>query len=285
VAVLAMGGFTSAPPVWVAKELGIKTFLHESNAVPGRANRLLARLVNEAFLGFPEAAARLNARKHTVTGTPVRPEFQVRPAADCRRALGLDPDLPTVLVVGGSQGASGLNKLVLAALPGLSARRWQWIHLTGANDFERVKAAYAQAGLRAVVRPFLAEMDLALGAATAAISRAGASSLAEMAALQLPTILVPLPTAADNHQYFNARLLADSGAARLLDQQTGTPAEVAASLTSLMEDAAVRSQLRTALARWQAPQSAAEIAASILRQSTQSLPLAAGPAAANILTT
>ena len=285
VAVLAMGGFTSAPPVWVAKELGIKTFLHESNAVPGRANRLLARFVNEAFLGFPEAAARLNARKHTVTGTPVRPEFRVRPAADCRRALGLDPDLPTVLVVGGSQGASGLNKLVLAALPGLSARRWQWIHLTGANDFERVKAAYAQAGLRAVVRPFLAEMDLALGAATAAISRAGASSLAEMAALQLPTILVPLPTAADNHQYFNARLLADSGAARLLDQQTGTPAEVAGSLTSLMEDEAVRGQLRTALARWQAPQSAAEIAASILRQSTQSLPLAAGPAAANILTT
>ena len=285
VAVLAMGGFTSAPPVWVAKELGIKTFLHESNAVPGRANRLLARFVNEAFLGFPEAAARLNARKHTVTGTPVRPEFRVRPAADCRRALGLDPDLPTVLVVGGSQGASGLNKLVLAALPGLSARRWQWIHLTGANDFERVKAAYAQAGLRAVVRPFLAEMDLALGAATAAISRAGASSLAEMAALQLPTILVPLPTAADNHQYFNARLLADSGAARLLDQKTGTPAEVAASLTSLMEDEAVRGQLRTALARWQAPQSAAEIAASILRQSAQSLPLAAGPAAANILTT
>ena len=285
VAVLAMGGFTSAPPVWVAKELGIKTFLHESNAVPGRANRLLARFVNEAFLGFPEAAARLNARKNTVTGTPVRPEFQVRPAAECRRALGLDPDLPTVLVVGGSQGASGLNKLVLAALPGLSARRWQWIHLTGANDFELVKAAYAQAGLRAVVRPFLAEMDLALGAATAAISRAGASSLAEMAAVRLPTLLVPLPTAADNHQFFNARLLADSGAARLLDQKTGTPAEVAQALTSLMEDEAVRSRLQTALARWHAPQSAAEIAASILRQSTQSLPPAAGAAAAKVLTT
>ena len=285
VAVLAMGGFTSAPPVWVAKELGIKTFLHESNAVPGRANRLLARFVNEAFLGFPEAAARLNARKNTVTGTPVRPEFQVRPAAECRRALGLDPDLPTVLVVGGSQGASGLNKLVLAALPGLSARRWQWIHLTGANDFELVKAAYAQAGLRAVVRPFLAEMDLALGAATAAISRAGASSLAEMAAVRLPTLLVPLPTAADNHQFFNARLLADSGAARLLDQKTGTPAEVAQALASLMEDEAVRSRLQTALARWHAPQSAAEIAASILRQSTQSLPRAAGAAAAKVLTT
>ena len=178
-----------------------------------------------------------------------------------------------------------MNKLVLAALPGLSARRWQWIHLTGANDFELVKAAYAQAGLRAVVRPFLAEMDLALGAATAAISRAGASSLAEMAALQLPTILVPLPTAADNHQYFNARLLVASGAARLLDQKTGTPAEVATSLTSVMEDEAVRNQLRTALALWHAPKSAAEIAASILRQSTRSLPLPATPAAAKVLTT
>ena len=112
-----------------------------------------------------------------------------------------------------------------------------------------------------------------------------ASSLAEMAALRLPTLLVPLPTAADNHQFFNAQLLVASGAARLLDQKTNTPAEVAQLLTSLMEDDAVRIPLQAALARWHAPQSAAEIAASIIRQSTQTVPLTTRPAAAKILTT
>ena len=117
------------------------------------------------------------------------------------------------------------------------------------------------------------------------VIRAGASSLAELAALRLPALLVPFPAAADNHQFFNARLLVASGAARLLDQQTGTPAEVATALTSLMEDNAVRIKLQTALARWHAPQSAAEIAASILRQSPQTRPLAVAPAEAKVLTT
>src|SRR5208337_954747 len=102
-AVLAMGGFTSAPPVFVAKELGAKTFLHESNTIPGRANRYLARFVNEAFISFPEAAG-LRARKITRTGTPVRSQFQPSNPAPCRAAFGLVPDRPTILVMGGSQG-------------------------------------------------------------------------------------------------------------------------------------------------------------------------------------
>ena len=178
VAVLAMGGFTSAPPVLAARFSGTKTFLHESNTVPGKANRLLARLVDTAFVGFPETAARLRAKNTLVTGTPVRPQFSRATNAElCRRTLGLAPHLPTVLVVGGSQGARGLNDLVLSALPLLKNRGWQWLHLTGAPDFEKVKSAYAAQGIAAVVKPFLAEMDLALGAATAGISRAGASSL------------------------------------------------------------------------------------------------------------
>ena len=107
-------------------------------------------------------------------------------------------------------------------------RTWQWLHLTGANDFEKVKAAYAARGLKAVVKPFLAEMDLALGAATAAVSRAGASSLAEIAAMRLPSLLVPFPAAADNHQFYNARAFEATGAARLLEQKNATPEKVAA---------------------------------------------------------
>ena len=281
-AVLAMGGFTSAPPIFVAKDLGVKTFLHESNTIPGRANRLLSRFVDGAFVGFPEAAARLKTRKVTVTGTPVRPQFQPQDAAKCRSALGLDPNRPTILVVGGSQGASGLNEMILSALPCLAERgqlarevglggehaggppALQFLHLTGAKDFEKVNAAYTARGIKAVVKPFLAEMDLALGAATVAVSRAGASSLAEIAAMRLPALLVPFPAAADNHQFFNASAFEKTGAAKLLEQKYSTPEKVAAILTEMIENEAARSKMQSALAQWHAPKAAEQIAENIL---------------------
>ncbi|HEX3628644.1 MAG TPA: undecaprenyldiphospho-muramoylpentapeptide beta-N-acetylglucosaminyltransferase [Verrucomicrobiae bacterium] len=268
-AVLAMGGFTSAPPVLAARKLAAKTFLHESNTIPGRANRFLTRFVDEVFVGFPETAGHLKARKTTVTGTPVRPEFSRNDATveKCREQLGLDPALPTILVVGGSQGASGLNAMILSTLPLLTARNWQWLHLTGANDVEKVRAAYAAQKTRAVVKTFLAEMDLALRAATVAVSRAGASSLAEMAAVRLPSLLVPFPAAADNHQYFNALAFEKSGAVKLLEQKDSTPEKVAAILGELVENETARSKMQSALAQWHAPNAAEQIAGNILRVS------------------
>jgi UDP-N-acetylglucosamine--N-acetylmuramyl-(pentapeptide) pyrophosphoryl-undecaprenol N-acetylglucosamine transferase len=265
-AVLAMGGFTSAPPIWVGKDFGAKTFLHESNAIPGRANRFLARFVDEAFVGFPETAARLRAPKVTTTGTPVRSQFQPRDPAACRIALGLASNRPVVLIMGGSQGASGINEMILSALPvlGERAKNWQWLHLTGTNDFEKVKTAYDARGLNAVIKPFLTEMDLALGAATVAVSRAGASSLAEIAAMRLPSLLIPYPTAANNHQFYNARAFESTGAARLLEQKTATRENVADLLCELIEDAAARSKIQTALAQWHAPHAAGQIAETIL---------------------
>ncbi len=277
-AVLAMGGFTSAPPVLAARKFGAKTFLHESNTIPGRANRFLARFVDEAFVGFPEAAARLKACKVSVTGTPVRPQFQWGEATDeparedarptkiavCRADLGLEANLPTILVVGGSQGASGLNDMILSALPLLTQKNWQWLHLTGANDFEKVKAAYTAKNLKAVVKPFLAEMDLALGAATISVSRSGASSLAEIAAMRLPSLLVPYPTAADNHQFFNARAFEKTGAAKLLEQKNFTPEKVAAILIVLVENNLARVEIQNALAQWHQPKAAEQIAGNIL---------------------
>jgi UDP-N-acetylglucosamine--N-acetylmuramyl-(pentapeptide) pyrophosphoryl-undecaprenol N-acetylglucosamine transferase len=263
-AILAMGGFTSAPPVLAARKFDAKTFLHESNTIPGRANRFLARFVDEAFIGFPEAGSRLRAKKVSVTGTPVRPQFQARDAAECRVALGLDPNLPTILVVGGSQGASGLNEMILSALPLLAGKNRQWLHLTGANDFEKVKAAYAVQNLKVVIKPFLAEMDLALGAATACVSRSGASSLAEIAAMRLPSLLVPYPTAADNHQFVNASAFEKTGAAKLLEQKNSTPEKVAAFLTELVENDLARSEIQNALTQWHAPKAAEQIAENIL---------------------
>jgi UDP-N-acetylglucosamine--N-acetylmuramyl-(pentapeptide) pyrophosphoryl-undecaprenol N-acetylglucosamine transferase len=265
-AVLAMGGFTSAPPILAAGKFGAKTFLHESNTIPGRANRFLARFVDEAFVGFPAAAARLRARKVTTTGTPVRPQFQPGDPAPCRAAFRLESNRPTILVMGGSQGASGINDMILSALPLLGNRTsaWQWLHLTGPGDVEKVEQAYAARGFKAVVKPFLAEMDLALGAATIAVSRAGASSLAEIAAVRLPSLLVPYPTAADNHQFYNARAFEATGAARLLEQKNATPEKVAALLCELIEGPAARAKIQAALAQWHAPKAAEQIAEIIL---------------------
>ena len=266
-AALAMGGFTSAPPILAARRAGARTFLHESNTIPGRANRWLSRAVQGAFVGFPGAVERLHSSVVTVTGTPVRACFKAREAAACRAELGLDPARPVVLVMGGSQGASGINELVLQCLPRLRESRsagWQWFHLTGPNQAEKVAQAYAALKLQAVVRPFFAAMDVALGAATAAISRAGASSLAELAAMRVPSVLIPYPTAMDNHQFHNARAFEASGAAFLLEQKSTTPEMLVPMLSDLVEKPAVREKMQSALAQWHAPHAAEEIAEAML---------------------
>lgn len=266
-AALAMGGFTSVPPVLAAKRCGARTFLHESNTIPGKANRVLSRFVDCAFVGFSGAAARLKSRRSAVTGTPVRPQFHPRDTAECRRALGFDPLRPVVLVMGGSQGASGVNELLVRALPLLAQTvpHWQWLHLTGPKDAENIRAAYRKAELTALVFSFFSEMEVALGAADAAVTRAGASSLAESAAMRLPAVLVPLPTSADNHQLCNAQAFEQGGAAYLLDQKRGTPELLVKQLRELVEDADARSRMQTALAKWHAPNAAQEIAEQILK--------------------
>ena len=202
----------------------------------------------------------------TVTGTPVRPQFQPRDAAACRAALGFDPARPLVLVTGGSQGASGVNHLVIQTLPLLAklAPGLQWLHLTGPNDAEKVKQACAAQNLKAVVHPFFAEMEIALGAATVAVSRAGASSLAELAAMRVPPVLVPFPAAAGNHQFHNARAFEETGAARLLEQKDATPEQLARLVWELVENPAARERMQAALARWHAPQAAEQIAEQII---------------------
>jgi UDP-N-acetylglucosamine--N-acetylmuramyl-(pentapeptide) pyrophosphoryl-undecaprenol N-acetylglucosamine transferase len=267
VAVLAMGGFTSAPPVLAAKLYRAPAFLHESNAVPGRANRWLSWIVSRAFVGFHEAADRLHVRQVKVTGTPVRPQFQPGDTAARREAIGLDPQRPVLLVTGGSQGAVGLNDLMVQTLPLLAklAPELQLFYLTGPNDVEKVERACAAHPIKAVVRPFFPEMHLALGAATAAVSRAGASSLAELAAMRLPAVLVPYPAATDNHQYCNALAFVKTGAARLFEQREGRPKVLASLILELADDSAVRARMQEALAQWHAPEAASQIAESILQ--------------------
>ena len=265
-ALLAMGGFTSAPPLLAARRSGAQTFLHESNTIPGRANRWLSWVVNRAFVGFPRAAERLHTRAVTVTGTPVRPQFKPLDATACRRSLGLDPACPVVLVMGGSQGASGINDLVSRALPVLSkaASELQWFHLTGPNDLGNVQRAYDALGLRASVHAFFSDMGVALGAASLAISRSGASSLAELAAMRLPAVLIPFPAATDNHQFYNAQAFVDSGAAVILEQRGATPEALMNLILELARNTDTRGKMQAALARWHSPRAAEEIAESML---------------------
>ena len=270
-AALAMGGFTSAPPILAARRCGAKTFLHESNTIPGRANRWLSWVVDQAFVGFPDAAARLHTRQTTTTGTPVRSQIQPADSGACRAALGLEPTRPVLLVMGGSQGASGINEMVLKGLPLLAQRapQLQYLHLSGPADEPRVRAAYTAAGLRAVVQSFASDMAQVLGAASLALSRAGASSLAELAAMRLPAVLVPYPAATDNHQFHNARAFEQTGAARLLEQHTTTPDALADLLLGLLGSAPARELLQAALAQWHNPRAAEAIAESMLFQVTQ----------------
>lgn len=274
-AVLAMGGFTSAPPVLAGRKFHAATFLHESNTIPGRANRLLSWFVTQAFVGFPSCADRLRTNDVLVTGTPVRSQFTRGDAAAARTALGLQPQRETLLIMGGSQGASAINQLVVRCLADLCAALpdVQFLHLTGTKDHEKVAAAYREAKAAAVVRPFLTEMELALNAATVAVSRSGGSSLAEFAALRVPAILIPFPAATDDHQFHNARALVETGAARMLGEQRATPENLARMVQELMTNAAERRRLAAALAEWHHPNAARVIAEAILKKNPRWKPV------------
>jgi UDP-N-acetylglucosamine transferase subunit ALG13 len=168
--------------------------------------------------------------------------------------------------MGGSQGAESINQLMIDTAPRLAAKlpTLQFLHLTGPNDMERVRRAYAAGQQKAVVQPFLTEMELALGAATVAVSRAGASSLAELAAMQLPTILIPYPSAADDHQFYNARAFAEAGAARMVGQKNVTPEILAELVTGLVSHEKEREHIRAVLRQRHVPDAAARIAERIL---------------------
>lgn len=266
VMVLAMGGFTSAPPVMAGRWAGAATALHESNTIPGRANRMLARWVGDSLVGFAEAGPRLGGARVVVTGTPVREEFRVMDAGAARKKWGLDPVRPVLVILGGSQGATGLNEVVRAALPAM-ARHWptlQYIHLTGPRDVSAMTLAYAGLGLDARVSAFSDRMELVLGAATAALARSGASTLAELAAMGVPSVLIPFPSAVDDHQRVNAEVFVKAGAARLLAQRDAQPRLLCDALSGLVDSTVERERMGVAAARLHRADAAERIADHLL---------------------
>src|SRR6185295_18728916 len=212
-AVLGMGGFTSTAPIMAGRMRGIATFIHESNAIPGKANRLTARMVRAVLLGFKECAPFFPRVRTEVTGTPIRKELQRLDQKIARQRLGLREDLLTLLVMGGSQGASGINQAMIKSLPALQGLPLQVIHLSGARDERLVADNYQREGIPAFVAAFHHAMEEVYSAADFTVARSGAASLAELAAFSLPAILIPFPYATDDHQTRNAEVFVKAGAA------------------------------------------------------------------------
>jgi UDP-N-acetylglucosamine--N-acetylmuramyl-(pentapeptide) pyrophosphoryl-undecaprenol N-acetylglucosamine transferase len=236
--ILATGGYVSGPAAIWARLLGIPLVLQEQNSVPGAANRWLSLIATEVHISFVESRSYFRRRnKLKVSGNPIRRSLLLQDRAGAYEALGLDPERRTLLVFGGSHGASSINRAVQGALP-LLARvgRLQAIWQTGTQDAEAMAAAAKGAAFPVRVVPYLDQMDKAYAIADLAICRAGAMTITELTACGVPSILVPYPHAARDHQTQNARGLVDRGAAEMIPDAELSPEDLASRIEALFRD-------------------------------------------------
>ncbi len=259
--VVGVGGYSSGPVVLLAALSGIPTLLMEQNATPGLTNRLLARVVSAAAVTYPESAAFFGTRAF-VSGNPVRREFFGASGSRVTES----GTVVRILVFGGSQGAHAINVAMVDAVRHLSAGgvRLAVTHQTGEKDVEFVRAAYLQAGLPARVEPFLFDMHSEMTAADVIVCRAGATTLAEVSAAGRAAVLVPLPSATDDHQRRNAEAMAKRGAAVLIEQRDLSGQRIASEILTLAGDAERRQQLGTAAQGLARPDAAAVIVDKVL---------------------
>ena len=245
-AVLGMGSFASLPVICAARWKKIPVFLHDGNARVGRANRMLSKKAEFMGVAFPAVNASAIHCPWEASGMPLRPELLhaaqlTRDEAVVRLnacyGSALKPDRATLLVMGGSQGAQRINEVLPVALRILDpASPLQVIHLTGANKFDAVQEAYTHVAFPALVLPGCDRMELPYSACDLVLSRSGGSTLAELALFGKPAILIPYPYAMENHQYDNACIFVDAGAAVLLEQSGCSPERVAELLRDYMEN-------------------------------------------------
>lgn len=230
---LGVGGYSAGPFCTAAKWMGIPTAIHEQNSYPGVTNRLLSRIVDRIFISFEESRSCFSKREVILTGNPVRQELvlsrPIRPEGEQEF---------TVLVVGGSQGAQAINRIFVEALDGLreKGKKIAVIHQTGTIDYERVVKDYRTRGLEGEISMFIADMATAYSRADMVVSRAGASTIFELAALGKPSILIPYPYATNRHQEINASALVRKGGAEMMLQGELTAEGLANALTRYMDN-------------------------------------------------
>ena len=265
-AVLGMGGFTSFAPVLAGRQCKVRTYIHDSNAIPGKANKLTARFCDEILLGFEECGQYFPEKKvkHTV-GTPVRSALiwaATEHSEDPYAFFNLNKDLRTLLVIGGSQGARGVNNAVAHSLEQLDALGIQILHITGPGDYQEMTDAYApkEIRLRSHVAAFCHRMDLAYRVADVALARSGASTLAELATFGVPSILVPYPYAADDHQTKNAAIFDKAGAGIMIKETELSPEELTEQVGKLIHEKEYHARMQSAARAMAHPRAASAIA-------------------------
>jgi UDP-N-acetylglucosamine--N-acetylmuramyl-(pentapeptide) pyrophosphoryl-undecaprenol N-acetylglucosamine transferase len=258
--VIGVGGYAAGPVVLMGSLLGwlwgAKTALLEQNLVPGLTNRLLSRFATRVFAAFPGTL--FPGRAAEITGNPIRSKF--RPLAPATASPF------TVFVFGGSQGALGINTLVLEALPHLKTLgpAVSWIHQTGERDFEHVRQGHEAAGSKARVEKFIYEMEDCYQSASLVVCRAGASTLSELARVKRAAILVPLPTAADNHQEKNARVFETAGACQVLLQGSEAGAELARRIQEFIAHPEKLRQMEESIACFSRPNAGKDLIDALL---------------------
>ncbi len=258
--VVGVGGFASGPVLAFAALAGYPTMLLEQNALPGVTNRLLARFVRAAAVNFDAALAYFPGTGF-VAGNPVRPEFFPAQNEEANDRTTQPRDAARVLIFGGSQGSHAINVAVVAAAQGLAASglRPAITHQTGERDLDLVRDAYQRAGVEARVEAFIFQIDREMKSADLVICRAGATTLAELAASETPSILVPLPNSTDDHQRKNAEVFARSGAALVIEERE-LQASLGDALRGLLENADRRRQMSAAAKLLARPDAAERIA-------------------------
>jgi UDP-N-acetylglucosamine--N-acetylmuramyl-(pentapeptide) pyrophosphoryl-undecaprenol N-acetylglucosamine transferase len=259
--VLGVGGYASGPVLAAAAALGVPTAILEQNAHVGLTNRMLSKLVGRAYVTFDETRGTFPHARVRVVGNPVRRAF-----VEAARRAAIDPQgfearARRVLVLGGSQGAQALNENVPEALAraGLGERGVSVLHQTGASMKASVEARYRELGIDAEVVSFIDDMALAYASAAIVVSRAGATTVAEICAVGRPSILVPYPFAADDHQGKNADALARAGAASAIREEALTPEALGAEVRALLDDAEKRRAMAEAARALGRPDAAAAI--------------------------
>ncbi len=261
--VLGMGGFTSLPPIIAGRHLGRLCYVHDSNALPGRANRLTARWCQRVLIGLPEAAAYFPGRPSQVVGTPCREEFNSLPSPEQAYAslgLSLNSQQALILVVGGSQGARQLNSQVVEAAKQQPEVRF--LIIAGSLDYERVSQLAADASNISVLG-FCSQMAAAYAAADGIIARAGASTLTELAHIGKASMLIPLPSAADDHQSHNARAFSSKKAAIHCPQSELNAESLRHFVQDIVLNEQARSEMERAIRQFDKPDAAAQIASII----------------------
>lgn len=269
--VLGMGGFTSFAPLYAGRKEGCRTLIHESNAIPGKANCLNAKFSDIVLCGLD--ACKDHFPKHgdvRVVGTPIRSSMKQPNGDDPREFFKLDKDRRTLLVMGGSQGARGVNRAVGMALEQFEKMGIQVLHIAGPTDYEEVRDVYAKIPLlKQHVAAFCHRMDLAYRAADLAIARSGASSMSELAYFGVPSLLVPYPHAAEDHQTRNAEIFDKAGAGRLIRESDLNGDSLADAVRSILNDPRKASDMKQAAQKIAVKNSAEKIADLIVGEAAK----------------